>query len=198
MTTYRLPEWLGGQVVTILNTEAVHAQELRNVDVKLVGEPDRSWFSVPYLWLTKVEPQLPPEFDDGYVGRDEANNVWQRDDGPENRLPDNSRARSGEHWWRTGDDRPHTWEKVCTKTDPTKWIRLGEDLAETHWLVPKDPPVDFGRSLKLIKVDGVTRVTEKRPIGDLSAVEAWEIASSYLAAAYECNRLNETEREHRV
>lgn len=103
MTTYKLPEWLGGgtyEAVGIHHDD--HGESMIRLDIPGVGTR-----RLPSDLLTEVKPPLPPEPEDGYVGR-AGRFVWERDD----RAEQQGEAGPGKHWWRPGDDRTYTWEAV--------------------------------------------------------------------------------------
>ncbi len=61
MTTYKLPEWLGGHECSLHEHD-----EVREVSVVDLREPDGTWtfrLTVPHRLLTEVVPPLPPEPD---------------------------------------------------------------------------------------------------------------------------------------
>jgi len=77
MTTYRLPDALGGAEVEILSNSP-ETQRTDFVRVSVETDTERFIFDIPQWALVEVEPPLPPEPDKPayFVDRDEK--VWQK------------------------------------------------------------------------------------------------------------------------
>lgn len=120
MTAYRLN--LTGEYEGRILADCV------NVRLQL---PDGGTVTVPMEWATEVKPQLEPP--DGFIGMI-GDEVWERDDLAEQEGD----AGEGEHWWRMGDAKAHTWADVAQRA-PEGLIRLvpdpADDAPELPWSI---------------------------------------------------------------
>lgn len=156
MTTYKLPD----------------GTEVASLDVNGSNIPNRVWVTHPTLGsimidrdkLTEVPPPLPAEPGNGFIGI-AGDEVWERDDLAEQEGD----AGEGEHWWRMGDTKPHTWEFVAVLA-PNGLISL----------VP-DPAVD-APSLPWVKPSNDTRYNGLRVEGCRDAGDVLVINGIRLAA----------------
>jgi hypothetical protein len=121
MTTYKLPEWLGGHECDLkdLNKSDGFAR------VRFVLNGHEVWIDIDYMQLVKVAPPLPPEPPVGAVMLDGADVAWQRirDDG------------SVLHWRHDGERRD--WAEMAAAGPLTL-------------LVP-DPAADAGETFSYAK-----------------------------------------------
>lgn len=189
MTTYRLPDWLGGHKCRSVN------EGDKEVLVE-IDQYESHRIIVPRDLLTEVKPPLPPEPEDGYVGR-AGRFVWERDD----RAEQQGEAGPGKHWWRPGDDRTYTWEAVheINTNAGADLVRLvadpADDAPELPWAI-----VD-GEMRLLVEAAGKDiRVAINNRLGQnlgfrLSHWHGSKLAAAVLAAQ---RRAQENERANRT
>lgn len=125
MSTYRLPDWLGGHEAR-LNPDVTAEYSFLAL---IVAGPDGVEWSIEVAeeMVTKVEPPLPPEPPDGFVGRQpprdgRSSRIWERDD----RAWGEDDVR---HWWGTGFEKPFSWAELLDWLDGDELIPLVPDPA---------------------------------------------------------------------
>lgn len=111
ITTYKLPDWMGGLTCRL----HAHFEELGTSSVD-VDNPDCSWtyrLTVPRALLTEVAPALPPEPPNGAVISNGVD-AWIRCD-------DENGA--GPLWFLTGNKQAWTWEEMHPSIADPQWKR---------------------------------------------------------------------------
>lgn len=164
--TYKLPEWLGGRECTLVDVDRDGA----TINVEADGGGTRT---ITGIWVRDLIEIETPEPDNGSPWTDGAI-VWIRIDEETDPIG---------RWWGTGEHNYLRWHQIANRAELRRLVTVDD-----HWIIPKTPPVDYERSLKLVDIEGALRIVERRPIGDLSPVEAYGIACAYLAAATEATR----------
>lgn len=153
MTTYRLPDFLGGLEVTLREEDQSAWGDVVRVWAK-AGEDEAALVEIRRGLLVEVEPPLPDEWPDGSIARDGVGNTWRR---------------FGPAWRMLGSDLAADWPSLNAMygpltrlvPDPAKGVELPLHLSDPYsrqvvvvractaeWGAPEDPdsPEGTGRT----------------------------------------------------